>query len=120
MKYEIINPSDECYIESENETVACFCTLLLGNGMYALNNDNDETILPVLVGYDADEWEENHIGDVEKFISEHIDEIIQCLRSVEYARERTSMNNIRGLAFAYADSIEKHKNDNNNKEEQKE
>ena len=109
MKYEIINPSDECYIESENETVACFCTLLLGNGMYALNNDNDETILPVLVGYDADEWVKNHIGDVDTFMSEHIDEIIQCLRSVEYARERTSMNNIQGLAFEYADSIEKHK-----------
>ena len=108
MKYEIINPSDECYIESENETVACFCTLLLGKGKYGLNNDNDETILPVLLGY-VDEWAENHIGDVETFMDEHIDEIIQCLRSVEYARERTSMNNIQGLAFAYADSIEKHK-----------
>ena len=117
MKYEIINPSDECYIESENETVACFCTLILGKGKYALHNDNDEAILPVVLGY-VDEWVKNHIGDVEKFISEHIDEIIQCLRSVEYARERTSMNNIRGLAFAYADSIEKHKNDNNDKEEQ--
>ncbi len=118
MKYEIINPSDECYIESENETVACFCTLLLGKGKYGLNNDNDETILPVLLGY-VDEWAENHIGDVETFMDEHINEIIQCLRSVEYARERTSMNNIQGLAFAYADSIEKHKKENNDKEEQK-
>lgn len=119
MKYEIINPSDECYIESENETVACFCTLILGKGKYGLNNDNDETILPILFYYvDAyAEWVENHIGDVETFMSEHIDEIIQCLRSVEYARERTSMNNIQGLAFAYADSIEKHKNENNDKEE---
>ena len=108
MKYEIINPSDECYIESEDETVACFCTLILGKGKYGLNNDNDETILPILFDY-VDEWVKNHIGDVDTFMSEHIDEIIQCLRSVEYARERTSMNNIQGLAFAYADSIEKNK-----------
>ena len=38
MKYEIVNPSDKCYISSENEKVAKFACLIIGNGKYGLKN----------------------------------------------------------------------------------
>ena len=94
MKYEIINPSDKCYITSENEKVACFCNLLLGGGMYALDREDGESADGIHFGYSKEILDEDYEGDFEKFGESHAKEIADCFASFEYAYERTSLNNL--------------------------
>lgn len=107
MKYEIINPSDKCFISSENEKVACFCNLLIGNGRYALNRENGERADGIhIFGYSAEALNADYEGDFQKFADNHIHEIIDCFKSFEYARERTSLNNIGARAKALQEKFE--------------
>lgn len=99
MRYEIINPSDKCFISSENEKVACFCNLLIGNGKYALHRENGETADSIhIFGYSEEKLNADYEGDFQKFADNHIKEIIDCFKSFEYAGERTSLNNIGAVA----------------------
>lgn len=99
MKYEIINPSDKCFISSENEKVACFCNLLIGNGRYALRGKNGERVDGIhIFGYSKEALNADYEGDFQKFADNHIHEIIDCFKSFEYAGERTSLNNIGAVA----------------------
>lgn len=40
MKYEIINPSDKCFITSDDERLAEIVCVMLGNGSYGLKDEN--------------------------------------------------------------------------------
>ena len=48
MKYEIINPSDKCFITSDDERLAEIVCVMLGNGSYGLKDENGNTVLCVL------------------------------------------------------------------------
>lgn len=53
MVYEIVNPSDRYTIEGELEAAAV-ATVLLGGGMYALEDPDDRIVLPVFFGATPD------------------------------------------------------------------
>ncbi len=108
MKYEIINPSDKCFITSDNEKVACFCNLLIGNGMYGLKRENGETADSThIFGYSEEQLNADYEGDFSKFGDNHIKEIISCLKSFEYAYEPTSLNDIGGVAKSLLTTFER-------------
>lgn len=109
MKYEIINPSDKCFISSENERVAKFCCLLLGKGMYGLKNaETGETVFPVYIFGMSEKVVLEELGEpLETFSHNHRSEIAECFKSFEYASERTSINNIGGMARKFYESLMK-------------
>ena len=45
--YEIINPSDKCFVSAERDEVAAIVGLLLGNGMYGMR-DGQRVVLPII------------------------------------------------------------------------
>lgn len=96
MKYEIINPSDECYISSENEKVAKYSCLLIGNGKYGLHNaETGESVLSIyFFGISEEEILQEFGEPLEDFFEHNKKEIAECLNTFEYAGERTSLNNI--------------------------
>ena len=103
MKYEIINPSDKCYISSENDKVAKFCCLLLGNGRYGLKNaETGENVFPIyLFGMSEKVIIEEFGEPLEAFLKNNKTQIAECFKSFEYASERTSVNNIGERANAF-------------------
>ena len=109
MKYEIINPSDKCYITSNNELVARFCCLLLGNGHYVLRDENNNDIGNMyLFGATKETLDEEYDGDFEAFAKTHWKDIVTCFKSFEYEGERTSANNIGARAEENAKIFEQH------------
>ena len=106
MKYEIINPSDECFIYADDERLAKIACAILGNGWYGLvNEENGETVLPVLedlkssVGMNDDE--------LKKFIADNRMELANVFLSFVYPHERTSCNDIGGRAKYIGDQLMK-------------
>lgn len=96
MKYEIINPSDKCYISSENEKVAKYACLLIGNGMYGLHNaETGESVFPAYIFAMSVEQILLEFGEpLGDFFEHNKKEIAECLNTFEYATERTSLNDI--------------------------
>lgn len=102
MKYEIINPSDKCYITSDNEKVACFCNLLLGEGMYGLQREDGTDADNIHFEYTEEALNADYEGNFGQFCKNHAKEIAECFKSFEYAGERTSLNNIGERAEYFA------------------
>lgn len=97
MKYEIINPSDMCFIESEDELIAITACLTIGNGAYGLKNSSGETVCPILSFGGADEFLEKKFGGAasyQKYFDENLLKIAVTLETFSYPSERTSLNNI--------------------------
>lgn len=96
MKYEIINPSDKCFISSDNERVAKFCCLLLGNGMYGLKNaQTGEDVFGIhLFNFSEEEIIEEFGEPLQEFLYHYKVLIADCFLSFAYESERTSVNNI--------------------------
>lgn len=107
MRYEIINPSDKCYITAENEKVACLCNLYLGNGMYGLKREDGSIADGVRIFDTESTLNEFFEGDFGKFADNHIDEIVACFASFEYAGERTSIYDIEARAKKFAEAFER-------------
>ena len=104
-KYEIINPSDKCFIYAEDVRLAKIAGILLGQGFYGLKDQNGQRVLGVFETFgEALEMEESKVG---QFIAEHKNELAKVFRSFEYAGERTSLNNIGERAENYAVQLEK-------------
>ena len=99
MKYEIINPSDQCYIYAEDVRLAQIAGLYLGNGMYGLSNENGEMALHIFEGSEVLNMNDDEIS---KFITENSSALAAVFESFEYARERTSLNNIGEKAERFA------------------
>ena len=107
MKVEIINPSDECYLESDDVRVLQACGLFLGNGQYALNDEKGETILPIFMFGGADEFiAETFPEGFNKFVDDNLEKIRDCFKTFKYARERTSLNNIGAAAKKLCEKCE--------------
>lgn len=108
MKYEIINPSDKCFITCDNEKVAKFCVILLGNGMYGLRQENGETVDGCFRLFDTEEnLNADFDGSFEQFGKDHAQEIANCFKTFEYASDRTSLNNIGALAARLTKNFER-------------
>lgn len=127
MLFEIVNPSDKVLIESDDETVAAFAVLLLGNGMFGLRRADapsrpmrsqedyqDDTVLPIL-GFSGigglDAW--LHAKgicspqDMETWQREHVRQLADCYGSAFYGSpsEKRALDD--ALAGLPADEIKK-------------
>ena len=99
MKYEIINPSDKCFITSDDERLAEIVCVMLGNGSYGLKDENGNTVLCVLEPLDISEEEVLYI------FKEKREELAKVFLSFEYADKRTSLNNIQEKSFRLGDNL---------------
>ena len=107
MRYEIINPSDKCYITAEDPVLAKIACCALGRGWYGLKAETGEVII-----YPLESLEKNtgmRTEELTAYLTEHAQEIVQVFRSFEYETERTSMNDIGGYAARLADALENKK-----------
>ena len=106
-KYEIINPSDKCYIYSDNLRVAKFCCLLLGNGRYGLTDcETNETAFGFYFFGISDKAIIEEFGStLQEFLENNTAEIVECFKSFEYPYERKSFNNIGARASSLAKKL---------------
>ncbi len=113
MKYEIINPSDKAFIETDEFDVAAVACILIGRGQYAFEPDADGApCVPIFLFGGAEEWFEKNFGgrkisavfdDVKR---EKLSALVACLRSAKLASGRSSMNDFTGYAHKLADKLE--------------
>ena len=99
MTYEIINPSDKCFIEAESDTVAALVGNALGNGYYGVRDENGKAVLHIMQS--VSEAVNMTEGELSAFIDSHHREIRKAFESFRYESERTSLNNIEARAQAY-------------------
>lgn len=107
MKFEIINPSDKCFMIAEDLMVAAIAVSLLSEGKYALEGVDNDKEVPLFLFGGHDEWFKNQFDlSFEEamlvVVSEKKPQLISALESIEYESERGSLNNIqqRGIDFA--------------------
>lgn len=81
MLYEIINPSDSVTLEADDVDVARAACLLLGEGKYALHNENDEEVMPLLFLGGFEEWIAEHDFNLERINDTQRPALIACLES---------------------------------------
>jgi hypothetical protein len=113
MKYEIINPSDLCYMTSDSEKVAIAACLFFSQGNYGLKDESDSTVCPILRFYDeagTDEFLTETYGSAKsfsEFIGINYAPMADALESVSLPSERTSMNEIQERAIRTAKELRK-------------
>lgn len=134
MIYEIINPSDPITIEHDDDKIAASAILYLGRGKLGLTDEEGNDVLPVFLLSDekyVEEWMQERGIDKEFFkanraaIADCLDTavvgsimdrkgIIAAISKEEDYRgaierwndvQRTSLNDIAGVAFEVADAI---------------
>lgn len=99
MKFEIINPSDEAYIEGDFK--ACvLATLWFGNGKYGLKQIDGNLEMPLFLFGDVDGWLKEQFGkNLEELLKEiSNEEIGKALLSIHLVRERSSLNDFTSYA----------------------
>jgi hypothetical protein len=98
--YEIGNPSDPYTLEHSDVKIAVVAGLMLGQGMYALTDENKELVLPIFLGEGALAWLKatHDIGDLNAFIEEHRLEIADALDSVMIGNRADGLRMKRVLA----------------------
>lgn len=101
MMYEIINPSDKCFVSAERDEGAAIVGLLLGNGMYGMR-DGQRVVLPIIFNGWREWFLKTYGAEIEPWMLEHAAEIAAALDTFEYAAERSSMNNIGATAKDHA------------------
>lgn len=114
MKYEIGNPSDKCFISTDDDKVAAAAVLFLGNGQYfciPLEGDTSRKF-PTFFALGGDlnkTWTEFYGVTFDAFMEERAnrEKLVQCFASFEYDGDRTSMNNIGKRASGYANALRK-------------
>ncbi len=111
MEYEIINPSDKCYVSADEDIVASAVVLFLGSGKYPLK-DADDKLLPTcfIFGGDPEEAFKNRFDvTLTEFLfqNESLIKMADCCSSFRYAGERSSMNNIGAAAKALEEQLRK-------------
>jgi hypothetical protein len=136
MILEIQNPSDEVTIETDDIVVAGVAMLLVGRGQYGLENEEGETVFPIMLFGGVDKWlEDNGIKDLHEYLQTNKDKLVKVLKSCVYGRigsrqlfesaiskmtltdalkyreewndkKRSSMNNIGKNCLYYAEKME--------------
>lgn len=104
---EIINPSDEAFIDAEDKEAACLAVAIFSNGRYSI-----EGMMPVFLFGGSDEWFKNEfnrkVDESFEFVGNK--RVSDALRTVKMNGERTSMNDIVKRAHNFADHIDKQEN----------
>lgn len=103
MKLEIINPSDECYLDTDDIEAAAFATMVIGRGAYGLRDESGKHYCPIMIfGGDVNtEWNANFGHDFDKYTldtAEDYDRTAAAMETFTMPRERSSLNDI-GEAF---------------------
>ena len=106
LKFEIINPSDEAYIESSFEA-CCVATLLFSEGKYALRQVGGDLGMPVFLFGGAEKWIQDTFGKTLNELFDHIgiETIKEALLSVHLVRERSSLNDFTSYAHKLANRL---------------
>lgn len=105
LKYEIINPSDECYLEHSDRRVAIAACLVLGRGKYGLKDPSGNIVCPIVAFGGAELFLIEIYGGKEgfaDFLDSNSEELAIALETVALQRERTSLNNIQEAAMELA------------------
>lgn len=104
MKLEIVNPSDECYLESDDLEAMAFSTLFISDGKYALQDEEGNQVLPLFLFANMEEidkhWQDKFGHTVIEFAEGDgcFERIANACESFYYVGERSSLNDI-GDAF---------------------
>lgn len=80
---EIVNPSDKYTIKG-TPIILCYAGLFLGEGQYALNTRDGETVLPLMLfGGDPKKFILDEFGeDFDEYLAAHYTDVADCLDSV--------------------------------------
>lgn len=112
MKFEIINPSDKCFMTANDLLIAAVAICILSEGRYGLDGvDESKGIdVPMFMFGGHDEWFKNNFNlnfaeSCQVVATERKPQLIAALESIEYESERGSMNNIKQRAFDLAQSL---------------
>lgn len=101
-EYEILNPSDRCYITTDDDRIACVVGLPLGNGRYGMRHADGRMVLPILFN-SWHSWFSYKFGeDMQPFMLANAAKVANALSTFRYAGERSSLNDIGRLAAANA------------------
>jgi hypothetical protein len=105
MKYEIVNPSDQCFIEHAEPKVAIASCLVLGRGYYGLKSESGELVCPITAFSGTEEFLKSTFGGKDEFlnfINLNTKGMAEALESVNLTGERSSMNDIKSAAAKLA------------------
>lgn len=108
-KFEIINPSDQAFIEGDYLTCVV-ATCLFGDGKYGLKQvDGDLELPPVFFMKDPDVWFKKKFGKTfkELFDESNKMEVANALLSIKLEGERSSLNNFTKYANDMGKRIKK-------------
>lgn len=92
MIYEIINPSDACTIESDDQTLASIAVIVLGEGAYGLYDENGDVVLPIFRFSNPDklvEWLTDrgiNSNDMDTFYAKNGETMATILESITYGK----------------------------------
>ena len=109
MKFEISNPSDKAFIESDDFEMACLATCILGAGYYGLNEVGGEKSMPIFLlgGSEIFFKREFNKSFSESLTGADKNKLASVLETVSLAGERTSLNDIVKSAQSLAKSLKK-------------
>lgn len=109
MLCEIINPSDEVFMEHDDTKALFMAVVLLGRGQYGLKEVDGDFEVPLFLFGGIEEYCKEKFGINFTLVSNAVKgvDLIAALRSVRMNHERTSMNDIVKSARSYADVLEK-------------
>lgn len=103
MKYELVNPSDEIYIDGAYDLPVLGAALaLLGEGKYGLKNEQGKIIVPMWGIGGHERWFSAHGTTLTNVLTEFPVQVAEALESLTYARRRTSVNDIGARAMRLA------------------
>ena len=111
MRYEIVNPSDKCFISADDVRLAKVACAMLGYGIYGLKDADDQLVMGILEPLDEAVGLKDEAALVD-FIDRNKPELAKVFRSFEYEGEQTSLNDIGGLAARFAAALEAKEEDN--------
>ncbi|MFH1422721.1 MAG: hypothetical protein ABIH42_08440 [Planctomycetota bacterium] len=107
MKFEIINPSDRCFVEGDDFKTVCIAVIVLGDGKYGLRQvDGDLHMPPVIFAHG---WFKDTFNQTEAEAISQIEplSLLPIFKTVKLAGERSSLNDIAGLAEEYVKMLER-------------
>jgi len=98
LKYEIINPSDECFLSSDDPKVVAACIGIVGGGAYGCKGE-DGSSLPTMFLFGGDvnvTWKDYFGVTFDEFMkTENVYGLMaDCFDTFYYPSERSSLNNI--------------------------
>ena len=105
LRYEIINPSDKCFISAEDERLAIIACFILGSGMYGMRNEKGDIVVAPFVP--AEFILNLTLPAIDRLIESHSGELATVFESFCYESERTSLNDIETKAKKFAEAFRK-------------